>query len=59
MGSGQAFGRGYEPWDITEVEGADVLYHPEGVIAESEENATRLFGSEHTFYSAEGSTLCI
>lgn len=50
---------GCEPWDLTEVEGADVLYHPEGVIAESEENATRLFRSEHTFYSAEGSTLCI
>jgi arginine/lysine/ornithine decarboxylase len=50
---------GFEPWDITEVAGADVLYDPTGIIAESEENASALFGSEHTFYSAEGSTLCI
>ncbi|MBR2352959.1 MAG: amino acid decarboxylase [Clostridia bacterium] len=50
---------GCESLDITEVAGADVLYAPEGIIAESEANATALFGSAHTFYSAEGSTLCI
>ncbi len=50
---------GCEPWDITEIAGADVLYAPEGILAESEANATELFGSGHTFYSAEGSTLCI
>ena len=50
---------GCEALDITEVTGADVLYAPEGIIAESEANATDLFGSSHTFYSAEGSTLCI
>lgn len=50
---------GCEPLDITEVAGADVLYAPDGILAESEANATRLFGSAHTFYSAEGSTLCI
>lgn len=50
---------GCEPYDITEIDGADVLYSAEGIIAESENNATRLFGSAHTFYSAEGSTLTI
>lgn len=50
---------GCESMDITEIAGADVLYHADGIIAESEENATALFGTAHTFYSAEGSTLAI
>ena len=50
---------GCEAFDITEVSGADDLSAPEGVIAESEENATALFGSRHTFYSTEGSSQCI
>lgn len=50
---------GCEGLDITEIGGADVLYSPSGIILESENNATELFGSGHTFYSAEGSTLCI
>lgn len=45
--------------DITEIDGADVLYRPEGIIAESERNASRIFGSKATFYSVEGSSLCI
>ena len=48
-----------ESMDITEVAGADVLYDAAGIIKESECNATALFGSAHTFYSAEGSTLAI
>lgn len=47
------------PLDITEVSGADVLYHADGIIAESEANATELFNTGHTFYSTEGSTLAI
>ena len=47
---------GCEALDITEVPGADDLSHPEGVILESENNATALFGSRHTFYSAGGSS---
>ena len=39
---------GCEAWDITEVEGADALYEAEGIIARSEENATRLFGTGRT-----------
>ncbi len=47
------------PYDITEVKGADVLFEAEGIIAESEKNASELFGTAATFYSAGGSTLCI
>ena len=50
---------GPEALDITEITGADVLYHAEGVIRASEENAAALFGSAKTLYSAEGSSLCI
>lgn len=50
---------GPEPLDLTEIEGADVLYHAEGIILESEENAAELFGTKKTVYSAEGSSLCI
>lgn len=50
---------GWEPYDITEIEGADVLYHGNGIIAESEKNATELFGSGLTHYSTCGSTSCI
>ncbi|MFR9068094.1 MAG: hypothetical protein ACLVJH_15710 [Faecalibacterium prausnitzii] len=32
---------------------------PEGIIAESEANATRLFGTAHSYYSTEGSSQCI
>ena len=49
---------GCEPLDITEIPGADDLYHPRGIIAESEQNASKLFGCP-TFYSTEGSSLCI
>ena len=50
---------GGESLDITEITGADSLYHADGIILESENNATSLFGSRHTYYSAEGSSLCI
>ena len=50
---------GFEALDITEIDGADVLGEACGIIRESEENASALFGSAHTFYSAEGSSLCI
>ena len=48
-----------DPRDITEITGADVLYHADGVIRESEENASSLFGTARTVYSTEGSSLCI
>ena len=45
-------------YDITEIDGADYLSAPDGIIAESEANAGKLFGC-NTFYSTEGSSLCI
>ena len=50
---------GCEPYDLTEIDGADVLSQACGIIAESENNATALFDTAHTYYSTEGSTLCI
>ena len=50
--------QGSEPYDLTEVMGADSLYDADGIIRESEKNASALFGCD-TFYSAEGSSLCI
>lgn len=55
---GQAF-VGCEAYDITEVAGADSLYEADGIIAESEANATSLFGTARTVYSTEGSCQCI
>ena len=49
---------GVEMRDITEIDGADELYPAKGIIAESEQNAGRIFGA-HTFYSTEGSSLAI
>lgn len=50
---------GVESRDITEIEGADVLYRAKGIIKGSEENAARLFGTVMTKYSTEGSSLSI
>ena len=47
------------PGDITEVTGADVLYHAQGILQESQHNAARLFGTAKTLYSTEGSSLSI
>ncbi len=47
-----------ERLDITEVTGADSLYHADGIIAESEALASELFGVP-TYYSTEGSSHAI
>ncbi len=49
---------GCEELDLTEIPGADSLYEAAGIIAESEANASALFGCP-TFYSTEGSSHCI
>ena len=49
---------GFEKLDITEISGADSLYEASGIIAESEANASEIFGCK-TFYSTEGSSQCI
>lgn len=50
---------GFEKFDITEINGADVLYNSNGIINESQRNAASLFGTEKTLYSVEGSSLAI
>jgi len=54
-------GRGFlgEKYDITEIEGADDLYHPTGIIAEAEANTAALFGTRRTCWSTEGSSQCV
>lgn len=52
------------PLDITEITGADSLYDTDasavpGIIAQSEKNASKLFGTVRTLYSCGGSTLAI
>lgn len=49
---------GVEHLDITEIKGADSLFDADSIIKESEQNASTLFGA-HTYYSVEGSSLCI
>ena len=49
---------GLEALDITEIAGADSLYEASGIIAQSEANASALFGCP-TYYSTEGSSQCI
>ena len=36
-----------------------MLHAAEGIIRESQQNAAMLFNTGHTFYSTEGSSLCI
>ena len=47
------------PYDITEIEGADSLFESSGIIKESEDNAAGLFNAEKTLFSCGGSTLSI
>lgn len=47
-----------ERLDITEIEGADSLYEASGILRESEENASSLFGAP-TYYTTEGSSHAI
>lgn len=49
---------GFEKYDITEISGADSLFDADGIIEESEKNASSLFGCD-TYYSVEGSSHCI
>ena len=40
---------GCEAHDITEIFGADTLYSADGIIGESENNLTALYGTGHSF----------
>ena len=48
-----------EKYDITEIDGADVLYNSHGIIEQSRQNAQKLFDTKMTLYSCEGSSLSI
>ncbi len=50
---------GVESLDLTEIPGADCLYSSCGIIEESRKNLTQLYGTQESFYSCEGSSLCI
>ena len=51
-------GAGILGFEGMEIYGADELFAAEGIIKESEQNASSLFGCP-TYYSTQGSTLCI
>ncbi len=50
---------GVEEYDITEISGADVLSTADGIIQESENNASLIFDTGHSFYVTQGSTTAI
>ncbi len=50
---------GCEKYDITEIHGADSLFECDGIIAESEKNLSYIYSTRASFYSTEGSSLCI
>lgn len=50
---------GVESLDITEIKGADYLFEADGIIGESENYCSEIFGTAKTLYSAEGSSLSI
>ncbi|MGI6269031.1 MAG: DegT/DnrJ/EryC1/StrS family aminotransferase [Candidatus Howiella sp.] len=47
------------PYDLTEVEGLDSLYHADGVLQACEDRAAALFGSRGSFLSAGGCSQAI
>ena len=50
---------GLEKYDITEIDGADVLSEATGIIGESENNLTSLYKSGKSFFITQGSTTAI
>ena len=50
---------GIEKYDITEVDGADVLYSASSIIKQSEDNTAKFFNTAKTLFSTEGSSLSI
>lgn len=42
--------------DITEIEGFDNLHQAEGILAEAQKRANRLYGTDETFFLVNGST---
>lgn len=48
-----------ESFDITEIDGADNLSAPFGIIKNSQDSTAKLFGAEKTYFSTAGSSLSI
>lgn len=46
-------------YDITEIKNADSLFEADGIIKQSEKNASKVFNTLSTIYSCQGSTLAI
>lgn len=42
--------------DTTEIPGTDDLFNPEGIIKESQDRASKFFGSDNTFFLVNGTT---
>ena len=45
--------------DITEIDGYDDLYEPDGIIKDSLDMAAKLYGADHTLFLVNGSTVGI
>ena len=45
--------------DITEIEGYDNLYEPQGILKSAKEHAATVFGAEDTYFLVNGSTVGI
>jgi arginine/lysine/ornithine decarboxylase len=45
--------------DITEIKNADSLFEASGIIAEAEQNASKIYHTKATYFSTAGSTLAI
>ncbi len=58
-GIGEQEFAGLQPYDITEVEGADNLFHARGPLLRLEEAFADAYGAKRTLLSAGGATLCI
>ncbi|MCR5031597.1 MAG: aminotransferase class I/II-fold pyridoxal phosphate-dependent enzyme [Lachnospiraceae bacterium] len=42
--------------DITEIDGFDELYHPQGILKKARDNAAAYYGTKATFFCVNGST---
>lgn len=58
-GSFSLFPDRLDAFDLTELPDTDSLFEADGAILQAEEEASRLFGTERTLFSAGGCTLCI
>ena len=45
--------------DITEIDGFDNLHHAEGILKEAQDRAAKIFRTERSFYSVNGSTAAL